>query len=101
MNKSVKLKNQIIKNDTDKLLFISGPCLLESEKLVRLVAKNLINYPKKNNFNTKITNYKTNLNIYCLIYSNWIPWLSAITNRFPLPNQKSSAYLHGTHARLA
>jgi len=51
MNKSVKLKNQIIKNDTDKLLFISGPCLLESEKLVRLVAKNLINYTKKNNFN--------------------------------------------------
>ena len=42
MNKSVKLKNQIIKNDTDKLTFISGPCLLESEKLVRLVAKKLI-----------------------------------------------------------
>ena len=51
MNKSVKLKNQIIKNDTDKLLFISGPCLLESEKLVRLIAKNLTNYTKKNNFN--------------------------------------------------
>ena len=47
MNKSVKLKNQIIKNDTDKLTFISGPCLLESEKLVRLVAKNLIKYSKK------------------------------------------------------
>ena len=39
MIKSVKLKNQIIKNDTDKLTFISGPCLLESEKLVRLIAK--------------------------------------------------------------
>jgi 3-deoxy-D-manno-octulosonic acid (KDO) 8-phosphate synthase len=39
MNKSVKLKNQFIKNDTDKLTLISGPCLLESEKLVRLVAK--------------------------------------------------------------
>ena len=51
MNKSVKLKNQIIKNDTDKLTLISGPCLLESEKLVRLVAKNLINYTKKNKFN--------------------------------------------------
>ena len=48
MIKSVKLKNQIIKNDTDKLTFISGPCLLESEKLVRLVAKNLIKYSKKN-----------------------------------------------------
>ena len=32
MNKSVKLKNLVIKNDTDKLTFISGPCLLESEK---------------------------------------------------------------------
>ena len=31
MNKSVKLKNQFIKNDTDKLTLISGPCLLESE----------------------------------------------------------------------
>jgi len=51
MNKSVKLKNQFIKNDTDKLTLISGPCLLESEKLVRLVAKNLINYTKKNKFN--------------------------------------------------
>ena len=51
MIKSVKLKNQIIKNDTDKLTFISGPCLLESEKLVRLVAKNLIKYSKKNKFN--------------------------------------------------
>ena len=48
MIKSVKLKNEIIKNDTDKLTFISGPCLLESEKLVRLVAKKLINYSKKN-----------------------------------------------------
>ncbi len=51
MIKSVKLKNQIIKNDTDKLTFISGPCLLESEKLVRLVAKKLVNYSKKNKFN--------------------------------------------------
>ena len=51
MNKSVKLKNQFIKNDTDKLTLISGPCLLESEKLVRLVAKNLITYTKKNKFN--------------------------------------------------
>ena len=50
MIKSVKLKNQIIKNDTDKLTFISGPCLLESEKLVRLVAKKLINYSEKKNF---------------------------------------------------
>ena len=50
MNKSVKLKNQFIKNDTDKLTLISGPCLLESEKLVRLVAKNLINYTKKNTY---------------------------------------------------
>ena len=47
MNKSVKLKNQYIKNDTDKLTLISGPCLLESEKLVRLVTRNLIDYTKK------------------------------------------------------
>ena len=47
MNKSIKLNRQIIKNDTDNLTLISGPCLLESEKLVRLVAKNLINYTKK------------------------------------------------------
>ena len=51
MHKSVKLKNQIIKNDTDKLLLISGPCLLENEKLVRKVAKDLIKYSSKNKFN--------------------------------------------------
>ena len=51
MVKSVYIDNQVVKNDTDKLLLISGPCLLENEKLVRKVATNLLKYTKKNKFN--------------------------------------------------
>ncbi len=51
MLKTVKLNKSIIKNDTDKLLLISGPCLLENEKLVRKIAKKLIEYSKKYQFN--------------------------------------------------
>ncbi len=51
MPKSVKLNKIIIKNETDKLLLISGPCLLENENLVRKVAGNLIRYCKKEKFN--------------------------------------------------
>ena len=51
MVKSVYINKQLVKNDSDKLLLISGPCLLENEKLVRKVATNLLKYTKKNNFN--------------------------------------------------
>jgi 2-dehydro-3-deoxyphosphooctonate aldolase (KDO 8-P synthase) len=51
MPRSVFLSKQLIKNDTDRLTLISGPCLLENEKLVRQVAKSLINYAKKEKFN--------------------------------------------------
>ena len=51
MPRSVLLSKQLIKNDTDRLTLISGPCLLENEKLVRQVAKSLIKYAKKENFN--------------------------------------------------
>ena len=51
MSNSVTLNKLIVKNDSDKLLLISGPCLLESEKLVRKVANTLIGYSKKENFN--------------------------------------------------
>ena len=44
MPRSVSLSKQLIKNDTDRLTLISGPCLLENEKLVRQVAKYLIKY---------------------------------------------------------
>ena len=47
MVKSVYINKQLVKNDSDKLLLISGPCLLENEKLVRKVAANLIKYTKK------------------------------------------------------
>ena len=47
MPRSVFLSKQLIKNDTDRLTLISGPCLLENEKLVRQVAKSLIKYAKK------------------------------------------------------
>ena len=51
MPRSVFLSKQLIKNDTDRLTLISGPCLLENEKLVRQVAKSLIKYAKKEKFN--------------------------------------------------
>ena len=47
MVKSVYINKQLVKNDSDKLLLISGPCLLENEKLVRKVATNLLKYTKK------------------------------------------------------
>jgi len=51
MPRSVHLFKNLIKNDTDRLTLISGPCLLENEKLVRKVAKALIKYTKKEKFN--------------------------------------------------
>ena len=51
MPRSVFLSKQLIKNDTDRLTLISGPCLLENEKLVRQVASSLIKYAKKEKFN--------------------------------------------------
>ena len=35
MPRSVQLSKNLIKNDTDRLTLISGPCLLENEKLGR------------------------------------------------------------------
>ena len=51
MPRSVQLSKNLIKNDTDRLTLISGPCLLENEKLVRIVAQSLIKYTKKEKFN--------------------------------------------------
>ena len=51
MSKKVTLGKINIKNDNEKLLLISGPCLLESEKLVRQVATKLIKHSIENNFN--------------------------------------------------
>ena len=51
MSKKVTLGKINIKNDNEKLLLISGPCLLESEKLVRQIATKLIKYSTENNFN--------------------------------------------------
>ena len=51
MPRSVQLSKNFIKNDTDRLTLISGPCLLENEKLVRKVAQHLIKYAKKEKFN--------------------------------------------------
>ena len=42
MPRSVQLFKNLIKNDTDRLTLISGPCLLENERLVRKVAQSLI-----------------------------------------------------------
>ncbi len=47
MPRSVQLSKNLIKNDTDRLTLISGPCLLENEKLVRKIAQSLIKYAKK------------------------------------------------------
>ena len=41
MPRSVFLSRQLIKNDTDRLTLISGPCLLENEKLLLVVNKPL------------------------------------------------------------
>ena len=51
MPRSVQLSKNLIKNDTERLTLISGPCLLENEKLVRKVAQYLIKYAKKEKFN--------------------------------------------------
>ena len=51
MPRSVQLSKNLIKNDTERLTLISGPCLLENEKLVRKVAQSLIKYTKKEKFN--------------------------------------------------
>ena len=51
MVNKVTLSNFLIKNDTDKLTLIAGPCLLESEKLVYNTANKLIQYAKKEKFN--------------------------------------------------
>ena len=51
MPRSVQLFKNFIKNDTDRLTLISGPCLLENEKLVRKVAQSLIKYTKNEKFN--------------------------------------------------
>ena len=51
MSKKVTLGKINIKNDNEKLLLISGPCLVESEKLVRQVATKLIKHSTENNFN--------------------------------------------------
>tara|TARA_B100000900_G_scaffold408114_1_gene421876 strand:+ start:1089 stop:1913 length:825 start_codon:yes stop_codon:yes gene_type:complete len=51
MPKSVIINKLVIKNDTEKLLLISGPCLLENENLVRRVAEKLIKYSNSEKFN--------------------------------------------------
>jgi len=51
MVNKVNLSNFLIKNDTDKLTLIAGPCLLESEKLVYNIANKLIQFSKKEKFN--------------------------------------------------
>ena len=51
MSKKVSLGKINIKNDTDRLLLISGPCLLENEKLIRNVADKLIKFSKENKYN--------------------------------------------------
>lgn len=51
MSKKVSLGKIDIKNDTDRLLLISGPCLLENEKLIRDVANKLIKFSKENKYN--------------------------------------------------
>ncbi|MDC0968698.1 3-deoxy-8-phosphooctulonate synthase [Alphaproteobacteria bacterium] len=51
MSKKVSLGKINIKNDTDRLLLISGPCLLENEKLIRNVATKLIKFSNENKYN--------------------------------------------------
>ena len=51
MPRSVQLSKNFIKNDTDRLTLISGPCWLENEKLVRKVSQSLIKYNKEEKIN--------------------------------------------------
>lgn len=51
MKKKIKLSNLNISNDTDRLTFISGPCLLESDNLAYKVASKLSVLSKKHKFN--------------------------------------------------
>jgi 2-dehydro-3-deoxyphosphooctonate aldolase (KDO 8-P synthase) len=50
MSKKVSLGKINIKNDTDRLLLISGPCLLENEKLIRNIATKLIKFSNENKY---------------------------------------------------
>ena len=50
MSKKVSLGKINIKNDTDRLLLISGPCLLENEKLIRNVATKLVKFSNENKY---------------------------------------------------
>ena len=50
MSKKVSLGKINIKNDTDRLLLISGPCLLENERLIRNVATKLIKFSNENKY---------------------------------------------------
>ncbi len=50
MSKKVSLGKINIKNDTDRLLLISGPCLLENEKLIGNVATKLIKFSNENKY---------------------------------------------------
>jgi len=50
MFKKVSLGKINIKNDTDRLLLISGPCLLENERLIRNVATKLIKFSNENKY---------------------------------------------------
>jgi 2-dehydro-3-deoxyphosphooctonate aldolase (KDO 8-P synthase) len=51
MSKKVSLGKINIKNDTDRLLLISGPCLLENERLIRNIATKLIKFSNENKYN--------------------------------------------------
>ena len=51
MNKKIKLSNSTIENNSDRLTLISGPCLLESDKMVYKVATKLSSLSKKYKFN--------------------------------------------------
>ena len=50
MSKKVSLGKINIKNDTDRLLLISGPCLLENERLIRNIATKLIKFSNENKY---------------------------------------------------
>ena len=86
MPRSVQLSKNLIKNDTDRLTLISGPCLLENEKLVRKVAQSLIKYTKKEKFNLvfKCSFDKANRSSHktCLLYTSPSP-RDLSTSRMP------------------
>ena len=50
MSKKVSLGKINIKNNTDRLLLISGPCLLENERLIRNIATKLIKFSNENKY---------------------------------------------------